>query len=514
MSDRPRPLLLTILDGWGAGDDKSDNAIAAANTPNWDRLLRECPHSLLRTSGEAVGLPDGQMGNSEVGHLNLGCGRVLYQDSMRITKAVEDGSFDRNAALTDAVDAAKDAGGAVHVIGLLSPGGVHSIEEHLHAMIRLAVKRGVDTVYVHAITDGRDTPPKSAAASLEKLNEVFAQLGTGAVLSLTGRYYAMDRDNRWERIQDEYDLMTMGKAAFSAADAVSGLHAAYDRGETDEFVKATRIGAQGGEPVTVNDGDAVVFMNFRSDRARQLTRAFIEPDFDGFERERHPALSAFVTLTQYNADFDVPVAFAPTTPQRILGEILAEQGLKQLRIAETEKYAHVTFFFNGGVEKPNPGEDRTLVPSPKVATYDLQPEMSSVELTDKLVAAIDSDHYDVIICNYANADMVGHTGDMGAAIKAVEAVDKALGRVVEALEKVGGALLLTADHGNIERMENPQTGQPHTAHTTGPVPLVYFGGDATMEDGILADVAPTMLALLGIEQPTEMTGRARVTPKG
>ncbi|HET7306381.1 MAG TPA: 2,3-bisphosphoglycerate-independent phosphoglycerate mutase [Gammaproteobacteria bacterium] len=510
MPDRPRPVVLAILDGWGYREDTTDNAIAVADTPNWDRLWRDCPHSLLHTSGKAVGLPEGQMGNSEVGHLNLGAGRVLYQDSMRISRAIEDGSFNDNPALTGAVDAAKAAGGAVHIVGLLSPGGVHSYESHIHAMVRLAVARGAERVFVHAITDGRDTPPKSAEASFQALDKVFADCGRGRLASLIGRYYAMDRDQRWDRVEAAYNLMTQAKADYEAPDGVSGLHAAYDRGETDEFVKATRIAPPGGEAVTVADNDAIVFMNFRADRARQLTRTFIEDDFDGFKREIRPRLAAFVSLTQYQRDFDIPVAFEPETPKRILGEIVAQSGLKQLRIAETEKYAHVTFFFNGGEERPFPGEDRTLIPSPKVATYDLQPEMSSVELTDRLVDAIAGGHYDLIICNYANADMVGHTGDEGAAVKAVEAVDAALGRITDALAKVGGELLVTADHGNVEVMRDPETGQPQTAHTTGPVPFVYFGRKAELNDGVLADVAPTLLSLLDLDQPAEMTGHSLI----
>ncbi|HET7587048.1 MAG TPA: 2,3-bisphosphoglycerate-independent phosphoglycerate mutase [Gammaproteobacteria bacterium] len=513
MPDRLRPVVLTILDGWGYREDTADNAIAAAATPNWDRLWRNCPHALLHTSGKAVGLPDGQMGNSEVGHLNLGAGRVLYQDSVRISRAIEDGSFNDNPALTGAIDAAKAAGGAVHIVGLLSPGGVHSYEAHIHAMVRLAAARGAEQVFVHAITDGRDTPPKSAEASLKALDEVFVGCGHGALASLVGRYYAMDRDQRWDRTQAAYALMTEARAGHQSENGIDALHAAYSRGETDEFVAATRIVPADGKPATVGNGDAIIFMNFRSDRARQLTRAFIEDDFDGFERRVRPQLASFVSLTQYHRDFDIPVAFAPETPKRILGEIVAQQGLKQLRIAETEKYAHVTFFFNGGEERPYPGEDRTLIPSPKVATYDHQPEMSSVELTDRLVEAIAGGHYDLIICNYANADMVGHTGDFGAAVKAVEAVDTALGRIVAALDAVGGALLVTADHGNVEMMRDPQTEQPHTAHTTGPVPLLYVGGKASVEDGVLADVAPTLLALLGVDAPDEMTGHALVTPE-
>lgn len=514
MTDRPRPIVLAILDGWGYREDSGANAIAAADKPAWERLWRDCPHAELRTSGEAVGLPDGQMGNSEVGHLNLGAGRVLYQDSARITRTIEDGSFNENPALTGAVDAAREAGGAVHIVGLLSPGGVHSYAAHIHAMVRLAATRGVSRVWVHAILDGRDTPPKSARASIEAMQAVFPELGCGGgIASIVGRYYAMDRDQRWERTEAAYELMTEARAAHEAANAVDALEAAYARGETDEFATATRIVAPGAEPVTVADGDAIVFMNFRSDRARQLTRAFIEDDFDGFERRCRPRLAAFVSLTQYHRDFAIPVAFPPVMPRRILGEIVAQQGLKQLRIAETEKYAHVTFFFNGGEERPFPGEDRELIPSPKVATYDLQPEMSSVELTDRLTAAIASGKYDLIICNYANADMVGHSGDFDATVRAIEAIDAALGGIVAALDAAGGELLVTADHGNAETMRDPATGEPHTAHTTGPVPFIYRGRSADVAAGILADVAPTLLALLGIDAPAEMTGRNLITLK-
>jgi 2,3-bisphosphoglycerate-independent phosphoglycerate mutase len=514
MPDQPRPVVLAILDGWGYRGETADNAIAAARTPNWDRLWRANPHAKLATSGKAVGLPEGQMGNSEVGHLNLGAGRVLYQDSVRITKAIEDGSFDTNPALAGAVDAAKSAGGAVHIVGLLSPGGVHSYAAHIHAMVRLAVARGAERVYVDAITDGRDTPPKSAEASFRELDEMFAECGAGALASLIGRYYAMDRDQRWDRVKAAYALMTEARAAHEATSGIEGLKAAYERGETDEFVEATRIVSRSQDPVTVNDGDSVVFMNFRADRARELTRAFIEDDFDGFERARRPKLAAFVGLTRYQRDFDIPAAFEPRIPEEILGEVVSRAGLKQLRIAETEKYAHVTFFFNGGEERPFPGEDRELIPSPRVATYDLQPEMSSVEVTDKLLEAIASGHYDLIISNYANADMVGHTGDFDAAVEAVEAVDSALGRIAAALDQAGGALLVTADHGNVETMRDPATHQPHTAHTTGPVPLLLVGGEADIRDGILADVAPTVLALMGLAAPEEMTGHALVTRKG
>lgn len=511
MTDRVRPVVLAILDGWGYREEPADNAIAAARTPVWDRLWQDCPHALLYTSGKAVGLPEGQMGNSEVGHLNLGAGRVLYQDSMRISRAIEDGSFNDNPALTGAVDAAKAAGGAAHVVGLLSPGGVHSYDTHLQAMVRLAAARGVERIYVHAILDGRDTPPRSAEGSIEAMQALFGELGRGAIASIIGRYFAMDRDQRWERTRAAYDLMTEAHAPHTAEDPLDALHAAYARGESDEFVTATRIVPAGTQPVIVAGGDAFVFMNFRSDRARQLTRAFIEDDFDGFERAVRPRLASFVSLTRYHRDFDIPVAYPPETPKQILGEIVAQHGLKQLRISETEKYAHVTFFFNGGEERAFPGEDRKLIPSPKVATYDLQPEMSSVELTDQLTDAIASGHYDLIICNYPNADMVGHSGDFDAAVKAVEAIDTALGRVVDALVQTGGELLITADHGNAEQMRDPATGQTHTAHTTGPVPLLYRGRPARVADGVLADVAPTLLALMNIDAPAAMTGRALVT---
>ncbi|WOD11650.1 2,3-bisphosphoglycerate-independent phosphoglycerate mutase [Pseudomonas sp. NyZ704] len=509
MTAIPKPLVLMILDGFGHSESPESNAIMAANTPVWDRLWAHSPHTLVSGSGMDVGLPDGQMGNSEVGHMNLGAGRVVYQDFTRVTKAIADGDFFTNPELCQAVDKAVAKGRAVHIMGLLSPGGVHSHEEHLVAMVDLAVRRGAKTVLVHAFLDGRDTPPKSAQPSLQLLEDAYARLGAGRTASLVGRYYAMDRDNRWDRVEQAYNVIVDAKAEYSAANAADALLAAYERGESDEFVKATRIGAA--EPV--QDGDAVIFMNFRADRARELTRAFVEPGFSGFARSRQPQLAGFVMLTQYAADIPAPCAYPPASLDNVLGEYLAKQGKTQLRIAETEKYAHVTFFFSGGREEPFEGEERILIPSPQVATYDLQPEMSAPEVTDRMVEAIDQQRYDVIIVNYANGDMVGHTGDFAAAVKAVECLDECVRRVTEALARVGGEVLITADHGNVEQMSDDHTGQAHTAHTCEPVPFVYFGPRrvSMREGGILSDVAPTMLALLGLEQPEQMSGRSIIT---
>lgn len=511
MSESPKKTtVLIILDGWGHREETQDNAIAGGNTPVWDRLWRESPHTLVSGSGLDVGLPAGQMGNSEVGHMSLGSGRVVYQSITRIDQAIADGSFDNNPAYTDAIDKAIANGGAVHLFGLLSPGGVHSHEDQIFAGVRLAAKRGAKKVYLHAFLDGRDTPPRSASASLEKAEALFTELGCGRVASICGRYYAMDRDNRWDRVEPAYRLLTEGVAEFTADDAPSALQAAYARDENDEFVLPTTIVPSGAEPVAVSDGDAVLFMNFRADRAREMTRAFVEHDFDGFDRSKCPALADFVTTTEYAANLDVHCAFPPESLDNVLGDYLAQQGKTQLRIAETEKYAHVTFFFSGGREELFPGEDRELIPSPDVATYDLQPEMSAPEVTDKLVAAITSGKYDLIVCNYANGDMVGHTGVYAAAVQAVEALDICLGRVEQALLEVGGQALVTADHGNCEQMLDYQSGQHHTQHTTELVPLVYIGKEAISLDpqgGILADIAPTLLGLMGIAQPEEMTGR-------
>ncbi len=502
---RPKPVVLLILDGWGHREDPTDNALAAAELPNWRRLWAECPHTLIHTEGRHVGLPDGQMGNSEVGHMNLGAGRIVYQDLTRIDAAIEDGSFFANAELRAACAAAREANGTLHVMGLLSPGGVHSHENHIFAMLELARREGVPRVAVHAFLDGRDTPPQSAEPSLVALQQACAAVGNARVASVGGRYYAMDRDKRWERVQQAWNAIVEADAPHVAGDPLAALAAAYTRGETDEFVAPTVI--VGHTPM--RDGDAVVFMNFRADRARQLTAAFVAPDFAGFSARR-PRLSRFVCLTEYDAKLPAPVAFAPDDLRNTLGELLAAHGLTQLRIAETEKYAHVTFFFSGGREAPYPGEERILVPSPKVATYDLQPEMSCPEVTAKLVDAIRTQRYDVAVCNIANPDMVGHTGNMAAAVRAAEAVDAALGAIAAAVREVGGALLVTADHGNLEMMRDPDTGQPHTAHTVGPVPFVYCGPrPARLRDGgALRDVAPTLLDLLGLPQPPEMTGRS------
>ena len=508
MSTAKKPLVLVIMDGWGYSTKQEYNAVAAAKTPNLDRLARDYTSTLISGSGLDVGLPDGQMGNSEVGHMNLGAGRVVYQDFTRVTKAIRDGEFFDNAEITKAVDQAVGAGKAVHILGLLSDGGVHSHQDHLVAMAELAAQRGAEKIYLHAFLDGRDTPPKSAQPSIELLDATFAKLGKGRIASLTGRYFAMDRDNRWDRVQQAYELIVDGKAEYRSDYAVDGLIAAYERGESDEFVKATTIG----EPVKVEDGDAIVFMNFRADRARELTRAFVEADFNEFQRQRVPQLAGFVMLTQYAASIPAPSAYKPEALTNVLGEYLANNGKTQLRIAETEKYAHVTFFFSGGREEPFAGEERILIPSPNVATYDLKPEMSAPEVTDRIVEAIENQRYDVIVVNYANGDMVGHTGVFEAAVKAVETLDTCVGRIVEALDKVGGEALITADHGNVEQMEDECTGQAHTAHTCEPVPFIYVGKrPATIrEGGVLADVAPTLLTLMGMPVPAEMTGKTIV----
>jgi 2,3-bisphosphoglycerate-independent phosphoglycerate mutase len=500
-------VVLLILDGWGHREDPRDNALAQAELPHWRALWATQPHTLIETSGRHVGLPDGQMGNSEVGHMNMGAGRVVYQDLTRIDAAIEDGSFFANPELRAACTAAIDHDATLHVMGLLSPGGVHSHERHIFAMLDLTKRAGVPRVAVHAFLDGRDTPPRSAAPSLAALQRECDALGNARIATIGGRYYAMDRDNRWDRVHRAWDAIVNAQSEYRALTASAALAAAYARGENDEFVAPTVIvdGDDAGTPV--RDGDAVVFMNFRADRARQLTAAFVDPAFNGFAAHR-PRLSRFVCLTEYDAKLPAPAAFAPDNLTHTFGELLSEHGMTQLRIAETEKYAHVTFFFSGGREEPYPGETRVLVPSPKVATYDLQPEMSCPELTAKLVDAIAGQQFDAIICNIANPDMVGHTGDLQAAIRAAEAVDVAIGQVVDAVRRVCGALLITADHGNLELMRDPVTGQPHTAHTAGPVPLVYVGTrDVALRDGgSLRDVAPTLLDLLGVAKPAEMSG--------
>ena len=508
MPATPKPLVLIILDGFGHSDSPDYNAIFHASTPVWDRLRATRPHGLISGSGMDVGLPDGQMGNSEVGHMNLGAGRVVYQDLTRVTKAIRDGEFFANPVINAAVDKAVAAGKAVHILGLLSHGGVHSHQEHIAAMVGSAARRGAEKIYLHAFLDGRDTPPKSAQPSIELLDATFAKLGKGRIASLTGRYFAMDRDNRWDRVEQAYNLIVDGKAEFAAASALEGLEAAYARGESDEFVKATTVGT----PVRVEDGDAVVFMNFRADRARELTRAFVEADFAGFARSRVPQLAGFVMLTQYAASIPAPCAFPPEALTNVLGEYLAKNGKTQLRIAETEKYAHVTFFFSGGREEPFDGEERILIPSPNVATYDLQPEMSAPEVTDRIVEAIAQQRFDVIVVNYANGDMVGHTGVFQAAVKAVECLDGCLGRIAAALDEVGGAAPITPVPRHIAQMEDESPRAAHTAPTCEPVPFLYYGPRQLRirDGGVLADVAPTMLQLLGLAIPAEMTGKPLV----
>ncbi len=510
MTDVKKPLLLLVLDGFGYSEDPQYNAIASANTPVWDKAWRECPHTLIHTSGMAVGLPDGQMGNSEVGHMTLGAGRVVYQNFTRINKAIEDGDFFTNSVYVDAIDKAVNADKAVHIMGLLSPGGVHSHDKHIQAAIKLAVERGAKKLYLHAFLDGRDVPPRSAEQPLADIENLLKDLGTGRIASLIGRFYALDRDNRWDRVQQCYDLLTQGTAHYTAANAAEGLHAAYERDENDEFVKATVIGD---EPAVIADGDAVLFMNFRPDRAREISRAFVDTAFDGFERSTHPTLAAFVQTTEYASNIHSPIAFPTVDLNDSFGEVVATAGKHQLRIAETEKYAHVTFFFSGGREETYDGEDRILVPSPQVETYDQQPEMSAPEVTAKLIEAIESNKYDVIICNYANCDQVGHTGEFEASKLAVEAVDQCLGQIFTALERVGGEALVTADHGNVEQMFDETSNQKHTQHTTLPVPFVYVGKRPLqlLSDGSLADVAPSMLELMGIDQPAAMGGKSLIS---
>jgi 2,3-bisphosphoglycerate-independent phosphoglycerate mutase len=512
MSSRPKPVVLAILDGFGYSVDKEYNAIAMANTPCWNKLQKDYPMTLLECSGAVVGLPDDQMGNSEVGHVHIGTGRYVPQDLSKVNDAIKNGSFFSNPVLCRAIDLAKEKDKALHILGLLSPGGVHSHEDQILAMVELAARRSLRKIYVHAFLDGRDVPPKSAASSIKLLEAKFNELGVGRIASIVGRFYAMDRDNRWDRVKFAYDLIAKGKAGAYADSALEGLKSAYNRGETDEFVLPTAILSADDKPVALDPEDSVVFMNFRADRAREISQAITAKTFTSFDRDRAAHKGYFCTLTEYHQDFDYDVAFPSTDLKNSLGEVLSKLGMTQLRLAETEKYAHVTFFFNGGIDASFPGEDRILVPSPKVRTYDLQPEMNAAEVTDHLVDAITGGKYDVIICNYANCDMVGHTGIIDAAVLAVEAVDASLQRIVEALQSVNGRMLVTADHGNIEQMIDKTTGQPHTAHTTNPVPLVYVGGDRPLASGgNLADIAPTMLAILGIEKPLEMTGRSLIT---
>ena len=504
-----RSVVLVILDGVGCREDAPDNAATRAATPRWHELVASCPHTTLDASEQRVGLPEGQVGNSEVGHLNIGAGRIVHQYYTRIDLAISEHEFERNPALSAAVTAAAGAGKTLHVLGLLSPGGVHSHERQIAAMVEMAAKGGAPRIAVHAFLDGRDTLPKAAAASIDAMEEVCAAHPQARIASICGRYYAMDRDRRWDRVATAYALVVDGDAPHQAPTARDALAAAYARGETDEFVSPTAVIGRDGGPVRMDDGDAVVFMNFRADRARELTRALTDPAFDGFARRRVPQRATFVCLTRYGDEFaHLPVAFAPTVVEDGFGDYLARLGLRQLRIAETEKYAHVTYFFNGGREAPFPGEDRVLVPSPQVATYDLAPEMSAFEVTDRLVEVIAARRYDAIVCNFANGDMVGHTGNFDAARRAIEVLDACLGRVVAAARAAGAEVLITADHGNAEQMKDPVGGGPHTAHTRNLVPLVYVGRPATCAaGGSLQDIAPTLLAMMGLPKPAPMTGR-------
>lgn len=506
---RPKPVILLILDGWGYRKETDHNAIALAKTPYWDHLLQTCPHTLLNTSGLSVGLPEGQMGNSEVGHLTIGAGRVIYQDLTRINKSIEEGDFFKNEVFLSGLEKIKNSQKAVHILGLLSPGGIHSHEQHIHALLELISQFNIKNCYIHAFLDGRDTPPQSAHTSLEKLEQKCKALGKGQIASIIGRYYAMDRDKRWDRTQAAYDCLTHGTAHYSAATALDGLEQAYDRGENDEFVKPTSIRQAKQSPIQIEDGDVVFFMNFRADRARQLSRAFLNNEFLDFERHSQPQLSDFISLTQYAADIPSHIAFPLQSLENGLGEYLAEQGLAQLRIAETEKYAHVTFFFNGGIETPFAHETRLLIPSKKVATYDLAPKMSAVEITDQLLIAIENKKYDVIICNFANPDMLGHTGNLLATEEAITCIDECLNRVITVLKEQGGEAIITADHGNAECMYDEKTRQAHTAHTTDPVPFIYVGRSAEIAqkpEASLADIGPTVLAILDLPKPKEMTG--------
>jgi 2,3-bisphosphoglycerate-independent phosphoglycerate mutase len=508
---KPKPLLLVILDGFGLRAERDANAIAIAGTPNLDAIRHDHPWTALKTSGLSVGLPEGQMGNSEVGHTNLGAGRIVYQDLVRINRAVEDGSFFQNPVLIEAMRRAKSSSGTVHFMGLLSDGGVHSHEEHLHACLELARREGVPRAFVHAFLDGRDTPPKSGLGYVRSFEKRVAEKGYGKIATVMGRYYAMDRDKRWDRVALAYGAIVRGEG-YRVASPVAAVEEAYARGETDEFVKPTVVVNGGGEPRgRVRDGDVIVFFNFRADRAREITRAFTEEGFKDFDVQPRPHLAYYACMTEYDKTFGLPVAYGPDQPTEIFPEIVARAGIPQLRCAETEKYAHVTFFFNGGREGQFPGEERILVPSPRdVKTYDEKPEMSAREVTDRLVAAIDSRRYGFILVNFANPDMVGHTGKLPAAVEAVKVVDECIGRLWKVARAAGMAVLVTADHGNCEMMVDPETGEPHTAHTLGPVPFILgdpdFRGAKLRSEGVLADVAPTALLVMGLPQPKEMKG--------
>jgi len=506
-----KPLMLMILDGWGIATDSATNAVALANTPNLDALLRDYPHTRILTSGMAVGLPEGQMGNSEVGHLNLGAGRVVYQDLTMITKAIQDGDFFTNPVLLDCIARTRAAGGRLHLSGLLSDGGVHSHNTHLYALLELAKKEGLSEVFIHCLLDGRDTPPQSGADYLEELETEIKRIGIGRIATIMGRYYAMDRDNRWDRVAKAYNAMVLGDGECHKSSS-SAIRSSYSAGVHDEFVVPCVICSADLPVGTVQDGDGFIFFNFRSDRAREITRALALDDCSGFARENRPKLASYVCMTEYDATFGLPIAFEQEALKNILGDVLAKAGKTQLRIAETEKYAHVTFFFNGGVEEPFPGEERCLIPSPKdVATYDQKPEMSAYQVTDELLKKLDEDRFDVVILNFANCDMVGHTGIIPAAVKAVETVDACVGKLIARVRELGGAALITADHGNADQMRDTD-GSPFTAHTTNPVWLVLVDdsrkGAKLREGGRLADIAPTMLEMLGLPKPAEMTGES------
>ncbi|MDK2985035.1 MAG: 2,3-bisphosphoglycerate-independent phosphoglycerate mutase [Clostridia bacterium] len=505
-----KPLALIIVDGWGLSENEEGNAAKVADTPNLDKLIEEYPHTELDASGEEVGLPEGQMGNSEVGHLNIGAGRIVYQDFTRISKAIKDGDFFKNQELKAALENTLKNDKALHLMGLLSDGGVHSHINHLYALLEMAKKHGLDKVYVHAILDGRDVPPRSALQYIDALEDKFKELGIGKIATVSGRYYTMDRDKRWERIEKSYRAMVLGEGE-EASSAKEAVEQSYGKDTSDEFVLPTVIKNEGNPLAAVQPSDSVIFYNFRADRARQITRAFVDEDFDGFDRPGGRLGVYYVCMTEYDATIKAPVAFPPLNLKNTLGEVLAHNGIKQLRIAETEKYAHVTFFFNGGVEEENPGEDRILIPSPKVATYDMQPEMSANEVTDRVIAEIESGKYDVIILNYANPDMVGHTGDMNAAVKAMEALDSCIGKVIDSIKEAGGVAIITSDHGNCEKMRD-ESGKPHTAHTSDKVPLILVGlGDVKLrENGALRDIAPTMLKILNLQKPQEMTGQSLI----
>lgn len=504
-----RPVVLAILDGYGISKETKGNAVYSAKKPNLDRLNSTYPTTVIHASGMDVGLPDGQMGNSEVGHTNIGAGRIVYQELTRITKSINDGDFFENEALVGACKNCAGKNSSLHIMGLLSDGGVHSHIEHLFAIVELAKKQGLKNVYVHCFLDGRDVSPTSGVDFAAQLENKLSEIGVGKIATLSGRYYAMDRDNRWERVTKAYNALVYGKGE-TADNAVDAIKASYANDATDEFIVPTVILENGKPTATIGEGDSIVFYNFRPDRAREITRTLVDPDFDGFERKYFETY--FVTMTQYDAKMpNVHVAFKPQKLVNTIGEYVSSKGLKQLRIAETEKYAHVTFFFNGGVEKVYDGEDRILVASPKVATYDMQPEMSAYEVTDKLLEALDTDKYDMVILNFANCDMVGHTGIMEAAIKAVETVDECIGKVADKVISMGGAIFITADHGNAEQMIDPADGSVFTAHTTNVVPLIAAGiGDVKLNEGRLADLAPTMLDVMGLDIPEEMTGKSLI----